>query len=147
MYRNNLIVWLLTGCFIALVPSVGMAKTDVHTARTALQDATGKVGAPKVQGNDLYFGDTKASSDAVDAVVKSNGGVVAIIFVKSGDQFVRVATTVKKEDGSSAVGTALDANSRAANRTTGTRVSSARVTTLDMSRSRMHPEPLSELTS
>ena len=113
MYRNNLIVWLLTGCFIALVPSVGMAKTDVHTAMTALQDATGKVGAPKVQGNDLYFGDTKASSDAVDAVVKSNGGVVAIIFVKSGDQFVRVATTVKKEDGSSAVGTALDANSPA----------------------------------
>ena len=113
MYRNNLIVWLLTGCFIALVPSVGMAKTDVHTARTVLQDATGKVGAPKVQGNDLYFGDTKASSDAVDAVVKSNGGVVATIFVKSGDQFVRVATTVKKEDGSSAVGTALDANSRA----------------------------------
>ena len=114
MYRNNLIVWLLTGCFIALVPSVGMAKTDVHTAMTALQDATGKVGAPKVQGNDLYFGDTKASSDVVvDAVVKSNGGVMATIFVKSGDQFVRVATTVKKEDGSSAVGTALDANSRA----------------------------------
>jgi hypothetical protein len=113
MYRNNLIVWLPTGCFIALVPSVGMAMTDVLTAMTALQDATGKVGAPKVQGNDLYFGDTKASSDAVDAIVKSNGGVVATIFVKSGDQFVRVATTVKKEDGSSAVGTALDANSRA----------------------------------
>jgi hypothetical protein len=111
MYRNNLIVWLLTGCFIALVPSVGMAKTDVHTAMTALQDATGKVGAPVVQGNDLYFGDTKASPDVVDAVVKSNGGVVATIFVKS--QFVRVATTVKKEDGSSAVGTVLDANSPA----------------------------------
>jgi hypothetical protein len=48
----------------------------------------------------------------VDAVVKEHGGV-ATLFVKSGDQFVRVATTVKKEDGTSAVGTALDANSPA----------------------------------
>ena len=68
--------------------------------------------APKVQGNDLYFGDTKASSDVVDAVAKAQGGV-ATLFVKSGDQYVRAATTVKKEDGSSAVGTALDANSPA----------------------------------
>ena len=113
MYRNNLIVWLLTGCFIALVPSVGMARPTSIPRGRLCRMRRGRIGAPKVQGNDLYFGDTKASSDAVDAVVKSNGGVVAIIFVKSGDQFVRVATTVKKEDGSSAVGTALDANSRA----------------------------------
>jgi hypothetical protein len=48
----------------------------------------------------------------VDAVVKAQGGV-ATLFVKSGDQYVRVATTVKKDDGTSAVGTALDANSPA----------------------------------
>ena len=39
-----------------------------------------KLGTPKLQGNDLYFGDTKATSDLADAVVKSNGGV-ATLFV------------------------------------------------------------------
>src|SRR5262245_59318030 len=78
----------------------------------ALEAATAKLGAPKVKGNDLYFGDTKASSDIVDAVVKSNGGV-ATLFAKNGHQYVRVVTTVTKEDGSSAVGTALAENSPA----------------------------------
>jgi len=113
MGRINLIAWMLSVCFIALTPSVGAAQADkVKTSMAALQAETAKLGAPKVQGNDLYFGDTKASSDVVDAVVKSNGGV-ATLFVKSGDQYVRAATTVKKEDGTSAVGTALDANSPA----------------------------------
>jgi hypothetical protein len=79
---------------------------------SALEAATAKLGAPKVEGNDLYFGETKASPDLVDAVVKSNGGV-ATLFLKNGDQYVRVATTVKKEDGSSAVGTPLAADSPA----------------------------------
>ena len=78
----------------------------------ALKAETTKLGAPKVQGSDLYLGNTKISNDVVDAVVKKLGGV-ATLFVKSGDQYVRAATTVKKEDGSSAVGTALDANSPA----------------------------------
>jgi hypothetical protein len=72
----------------------------------ALRAGTETLGAPKVQGGDLYFGNTKVSADTVDAVVKKLGGV-ATLFVKSGDQFVRVATTMKKEDGTSAVGTAL----------------------------------------
>src|SRR5215475_14604001 len=113
MYRKNLIAWVLTVCFIALIPTVGTAKTgDAHSAMSALQAATAKLGAPKVQGSDLYFGNTKASNDLVKAVKKEHGGA-ATIFVKSGDKFVRVATTVKKEDGKNAVGTALDANSPA----------------------------------
>jgi hypothetical protein len=113
MGRINLIAWMLSVCFIALIPSVGTAQTDnVKTSMAALQAETAKLGAPKVQGNDLYFGDTKVSNELVDNVVKAQGGV-ATLFVKSGDQYVRVATTVKKEDGTSAVGTALDANSPA----------------------------------
>src|SRR5262245_12168172 len=111
MRRNNLIGWLLTACLIALIPSFGAAG-DVKTAMSALESATAKLGAPKVQGSDLYFGDTKVSPDLVDAVVKASGGV-ATLFIKSGDQFVRVATTVKKEDGTSAVGTPLAADSPA----------------------------------
>jgi hypothetical protein len=44
--------------------------------------------------------------------VKKHGGA-ATLFAKNGDQYVRVATTVKKEDGTSAIGTALDTNSPA----------------------------------
>jgi hypothetical protein len=114
MYRNNFIACVLTlTCFIILIPSLGTAQTDkVKTSMEALKAETGKLGAPKVQGSDLYFGNTKVSTDVVDAVVKKQGGV-ATLFVKSGDQYVRVATTVKKEDGTSAVGTALDPKSAA----------------------------------
>jgi hypothetical protein len=102
MGRINLLAWLLGVCMVALTPSVGAPQTpQVQTEMTALQAKTAKLGTPKLQGNDLYFGDTKATSDLADAVVKSNGGV-ATLFVKAGDQFVRAATTVKKEDGSSA---------------------------------------------
>ena len=114
MYRNNLIACILTlTCFIILIPNLGAAQTDkVKASMAALKAETGKLGAPKVQGSDLYFGNTKVSTDVVDAVVKKQGGV-ATLFVKSGDQYVRVATTVKKEDGTSAVGTALDPKSAA----------------------------------
>ena len=50
--------------------------------------------------------------DLVDAVVKQAGGT-ATIYVKSGDEYVRVATNVKKDDGSRAIGTILDPNGKA----------------------------------
>jgi len=100
-------------CFFILIPSLGSAQTDkVKASMAALKADTSKLGAPKVEGSDLYFGKTKASNELVDAVVEKHGGV-ATIFVKNGDQYERVATTVKKEDGTSAVGTDLDANSPA----------------------------------
>jgi len=71
MGRINLLAWLLSVCMVALTPSVGAAQVSkVQTAMSALQAETAKLGAPKLQGNDLYFGDTKASSDLVDAVAK-----------------------------------------------------------------------------
>jgi len=79
---------------------------------------TEKLGAPKLEGKDsvagrevpgLYFGATKMdnSFDVVDEVVKENGGT-ASLFVKAGDEYVRVATNVTKNDGSRAIGTILD---------------------------------------
>ena len=145
MCRHNLVAWILSACFIALVPSVGVAG-DVRTSMTALQAETGKLGAPKVQGNDLYFGNTKASKDLVRAVKKEHG-VAVTLFVKNGDKYVRAATTVKKEDGTNAVGTALDANNPAVAKLNsgepyyGDATSSGRLTTLDTSRSKMHRVP------
>jgi Cache 3/Cache 2 fusion domain len=113
MHRNNLIAWLLSICLMAVIPSVGATQTAVvRSLMAVLRADTEALGAPKVQGGDLYFGNTKVSADAVDAVVKKLGGV-ASLFVKSGDQYVRVATTLKKEDGTSAVGTTLAADSPA----------------------------------
>jgi hypothetical protein len=61
-----------------------------------------------------YFGSAKQNNDftLVDEVVKEAGGT-ATIFVKSGDEFVRVATNVKKDDGTRAVGTILDPKGKA----------------------------------
>ena len=113
MHKNNIIAWLLAVCFIALIPRVGATQTGVvKSLMSVLRADADALGAPKVQGDALYFGNTKISADLVDAVVKKLGGV-ATIFMKSGDQFVRVATTVKKEDGTSAEGTALAADSPA----------------------------------
>jgi Cache 3/Cache 2 fusion domain len=112
--RTNFVACLLTlSCLITLVPGIATAQTDkVKTSMAALKAETGKLGAPKVQGHELYFGTTKATNDLVDAVVKANGGA-ASLFVKNGDQYVRVATTLKKADGTSAVGTTMDAKNPA----------------------------------
>ena len=121
MKRRSLILSLFAiGCFIAsatLIPSLGLAQADkVKAAMADLKAETEKLGAPKVEGKDLYFGTTKmdvaGGTVIVDAIAKEHGGA-ATLFVKSGDEYVRVATTVKKEDGSSAVGTALEATSPA----------------------------------
>jgi hypothetical protein len=117
MKRRSLILTILAiGSLIStglLISSLGYAQADkIKTAIADLKAMTEKLGAPKVEGKDLYFGTTKMKNDVVDAVAKKHGGA-ATLFVGSGNQYVRVATTLKKEDGSSAIGTALDATSPA----------------------------------
>jgi Cache 3/Cache 2 fusion domain len=79
---------------------------------------TGALGAPKLEGKDpvagkdvpgLYFGATEMNNnfDVVDQVVKETGGT-ATLFVRSGEEYVRVTTNLKKSDGSRAIGTILD---------------------------------------
>jgi hypothetical protein len=121
------------GSFIAtatLLPqsaSAQMSNMDsnmdkVHASMAALKAETAKLGPPKIEGTEavggkeapaLYFGTTKMNNDfdVVDEVAKENGGT-ATLFVKSGDEYVRVATNVKKSDGSRAIGTILDPNGK-----------------------------------
>jgi methyl-accepting chemotaxis protein len=58
---------------------------------------------------DLRFGNTSEVNqfELVDGVTKLFGGT-ATLFVRSGDDFVRVSTNVKKPDGTRAIGTLLD---------------------------------------
>ena len=118
---------VVTGCLIgaaAILPSVGQAQdAKVETAMGLLKSMAAKMGPPKIEGTDtvagkqvpaIYFGSTKMNNNfnLVDEVVKQVGGT-ATIFVKSGDEYVRVATNVKKDDGSRAIGTILDPNGKA----------------------------------
>jgi hypothetical protein len=118
---------LAAGCVIGaavLVPSYGQAQdAKVKSAMELLKSLADKLGPPKIEGTDMvagkqvpaiYFGSTKMNNnfDLVDEVAKQAGGT-ATIFVKSGDEFVRVATNVKKDDGSRAVGTILDPKGKA----------------------------------
>jgi cache 3/cache 2 fusion protein len=126
MTRKNFFVGTLAaGCFVAtfiLMPSVGHAQTDPRVAKSmeTLKAITAKLGAPKLEGKEavggkdapsLYFGTTKINNsfDIVDAVGKEDGtGMTATLFVKGGDEYIRVSTSVPKPDGSGrAIGTVL----------------------------------------
>src|SRR6476620_5950282 len=104
-----------------LMPSVGNAQ-DARVAKSmaALKGQTTKLGAPNIDGNDavggrdalaLYFGSTKMNNNfsIVDAVAEQGGrGMAATLFVKSGDQFIRVTTNVSTRVGSGrGIGTIL----------------------------------------
>jgi hypothetical protein len=96
---------------------------DVQAAMQLIKSKAATLGAPIVNGEEavagkivptLHFGTTKMNNNfvLVDEVRKEAGGT-ATIFVKSGDEFVRVATNVKKDDGSRAIGTILDPKGKA----------------------------------
>ncbi len=125
MRRTSLAVF----CFafivgiLGLLPSVCYAQQEaeaqkVQKAMELLKAKAQKLGPAKLEGKSvaadkevpaIYFGGTEMNNNfaLVDEVQKEAGGT-ATIFVKSGDEFVRVATNVKKDDGSRAVGTVLD---------------------------------------
>ncbi|WP_239499246.1 Cache 3/Cache 2 fusion domain-containing protein [Paraburkholderia tuberum] len=96
---------------------------NVKQAMSMLKAKTAKLGAPGIKGEDavagkpvpaLYFGMTKINNNfAVVDEVKQEIGGTATLFVKSGDDFVRVATNVQKDDGSRAIGTVLDPKGKA----------------------------------
>ena len=96
---------------------------DVQAAMQLLKSKAAALGSPGITGEEavagknapaLYFGQTKMNNNfaLVDEVQKEKGGT-ATIFAKSGDEFVRVATNVRKDDGSRAIGTVLDPKGKA----------------------------------
>jgi hypothetical protein len=90
----------------------------VNHAMAMLISRTETLGPPRLQGREpvagrdvpaLYFGTTKINNsfDIVDEVAREAGGA-ASLFVRSGNEFVRVSTNAKKGDGSRALGVLLD---------------------------------------
>ena len=73
-----------------------------------LKSETAKLGKPKLDGENLFFGTTKANGDyAIVDDVKTKFSSTATVFAKKGNNFIRVTTNVIK-DGQRAVGTILD---------------------------------------
>jgi hypothetical protein len=121
--KKALVVLVIAiGCVGSLMLMAGSASAQDErstTSMAALKDKTAKLGAPKIQGEEavgsksapaLYFGSTKMNNNfsVVDEVAKEGGfGMAATLFVKSGDEYIRVATSVRLLDGRRAVGWVL----------------------------------------
>jgi len=128
MNSNRTALGILTVAFVVvsttLLLEVCRAQdAKVKAAMELLVSMAHKLGPPRVEGTDvvagkevpaIYFGSTKMNNNfgLVDEVVKRAQGT-ATIFVKNGDEYVRVATNVKKDDGSRAIGTILDPKGKA----------------------------------
>jgi|SRR5450432_2923560 hypothetical protein len=105
---------LVLGTFTAAYaeePKATIADLDARLA---------KIGAAKVDGTDkagdktvpaLYFGERKINNnyDVVDGIRKIHNAT-ATVFVKDGDEFVRVSTNVLTPEGKRGVGTTLARN-------------------------------------
>ena len=96
---------------------------QVRTAVQVLKEKSLRIGNVKIDGSltikdkvvpGLYFGSELINENylLVDQVKQLAGGT-ATIFVKSGNDFVRVSTNVVKDDNSRAIGTVLDPNGAA----------------------------------
>jgi hypothetical protein len=112
--RPALVGILLAGSLCAL------AADDPKASLDALKGELNALGAPTIAGTDMvggksvpaiFFGKTKINNnfEVVDEIKKTHGGT-ATVFVKDGDEYVRVSTNVMKDDGTRAIGTTLAKN-------------------------------------
>ena len=106
-----LLLGVSTAPAFAADPKATIADLDARLA---------KIGAPRVDGSDslgdktvpvLFYGDRKVNSnyEVVDAIRRTHSAT-ATIFVKQGDEFVRVSTNVLTPEGKRGIGTLLARN-------------------------------------
>ena len=106
---------------VLVLATAGTAQAaDPKATLADLEARLGHIGAAKIEGTDtvagktvpaLFFGDRKINNnyDVVDAIRKAHGAT-ATVFVKDGDEFVRVSTNVLTPEGKRGVGTQLARN-------------------------------------
>ena len=111
---------LVATLIVAATASVSAWANDPQATIKSLEERLAKIGAPKIDGTDkagdkqvpaLFFGARKINGnyDVVDEIKKSTGAT-ATIFVKDGEEFVRVSTNVLTPEGKRGVGTQLARN-------------------------------------
>ena len=106
---------------LVLAGLCGLAQANDPKATIADLDARlAKIGAPKLEGTEvvagktvpaLYYGERKMNNnyDMVDAIRKAHQAT-ATLFVKDGEEFVRVSTNVLTPEGKRGIGTQLARN-------------------------------------
>lgn len=104
----------------ALLIAASAQAADPKATIADLDARLAKIGAPKIDGTEtvagktvpaIFFGDRKINNnfDVVDAIRKAHNAT-ATVFVKDGDEFVRVSTNVLTPEGKRGVGTQLARN-------------------------------------
>lgn len=107
---------MLVSCCVALAAQAA----DPKATLADLESRLAKIGPAKVQGTDkvgdktvpaLFFGERKMNNnyDVVDAIRRAHQAT-ATLFVKDGEEFVRVSTNVLTPEGKRGVGTTLARN-------------------------------------
>ncbi|MBL8331260.1 MAG: Cache 3/Cache 2 fusion domain-containing protein [Rubrivivax sp.] len=121
----SLVSRVLTSSMIATVvlvmanPAQAQA-VDPKATIAELDARLGKIGAPRIEGVDMvagkevpaiFFGERKINNnfDVVDSIRKSHQAT-ATVFVKQGEEFVRVSTNVLTPEGKRGIGTQLARN-------------------------------------
>jgi hypothetical protein len=113
----------LSSCIAAVLLAFTFGSAQANDPKATIADLEArlaKIGAPKISGTDtagdktvpaLFFGDRKINNnfDVVDAIRKAHNAT-ATVFVKDGDEFVRVSTNVLTPEGKRGVGTQLARN-------------------------------------
>ena len=103
---------------VALGASFAIAQMDAPTklkdAMNMLKEETKKIGEPKSDGISLFFGSSKMNGNyTIVDEIKKKFDCTATLFVKKGEEFIRISTNVIKDGGNRAVGTVLDPKGKA----------------------------------
>jgi hypothetical protein len=95
----------------ALLFSTAASAQDTEAALKAFKAKLAALGAPRLEGRELYFGKTKISenTEIVDGMKKSHK-CAATVFARDGEEFARASTNILKPDGTRAQGTNLAHN-------------------------------------
>lgn len=122
----------LTLCTLAGALLIGTGAAHAYDPKATIADLDArlaKIGAVKIDGTDtvagktvpaIFFGARKINNnfDVVDAIRKTHTAT-ATIFVKDGEEFVRVSTNVLTPEGKRGIGTQLARNAAYAAVSTG----------------------------
>jgi len=99
--------------------AVMLSEENAHSAMNVLLDKAQKTGQPRISGTSVVAGrsvptlllgsEVQNQNYKIVDNVKDISGCTATLFVRQGDDFIRIATNVLKPDGTRAIGTLLDA--------------------------------------
>lgn len=110
----------LAAATLALAAALPAQAKDPKATIADLDARLSSIGAARIQGTDtvagkevpaLFFGERKINNnyDVVDAVRRAHAAT-ATVFVRQGDEFVRISTNVLTPEGKRGVGTQLARN-------------------------------------